>query len=144
MSRQLGPPPPTSPSVSHSMRWNIPEDTGPERALRVLLQNAGLRGYRLHWKKAPGRPDVAYPGRKVAIFVNGCFWHRCPRCQPPVPKSNSEFWVRKFQLNKERDQRKQTELERAGWTVLTVWECELKDDPGDVVRRVASSLRRAV
>jgi len=145
MSRQLGPPPPpTSPSVSHSMRGNRPEDTGPERALRVLLQNAGLRGYRLHWKKAPGRPDVAYPGRKVAIFVNGCFWHRCPRCQPPVPKSNSEFWVRKFQLNKERDQRKQTELERAGWTVLTVWECELKDDPGDVVRRVASSLRRAV
>jgi len=126
------------------MRGNRPEDTGPERALRVLLQNAGLRGYRLHWKKAPGRPDVAYPGRKVAIFVNGCFWHRCPRCQPPVPKSNSEFWVRKFQLNKERDQRKQTELERAGWTVLTVWECELKDDPGDVVRRVASSLRRAV
>ena len=56
--------------------------------------------------KAPGRPDIAYPGRKVAIFVHGCYWHHCPRCYPNLPKSNPEFWARKFELNRERDARK--------------------------------------
>jgi len=141
--RQLGPPPPpTSAAVSRSMRGNAPKNTGPELELRRLLWAAGLRGYRLHWKKAPGRPDLAFPGRKVAVFVNGCFWHRCPTCQPPAPRSHSEFWKRKFELNRERDVRKRHELEQSGWQVLTVWECALRRDPAHVVERVASVLEK--
>lgn len=106
-----------------------------------MLRQAGLPGYRLHWKKAPGRPDIAYPGRRVAIFVNGCFWHQCPHCQPSAPKSHSDYWSKKFELNRERDARKTTELEAAGWTVVTVWECELRDNPDAAVAKVAEALR---
>ena len=141
MPSKLGPPPKaTSRAVSRSMKGNRGRDTGPELELRRLLREAGQPGYRLHWKKAPGRPDVAYPGRRVAIFVNGCFWHRCPTCQPAEPKSNSEFWRRKFELNAERDARKQSELEQAGWTVIVIWECELRNDPAGVKARVTDAL----
>ena len=108
--------------------------------LRRLLREAGYPGYRLHWKQAPGTPDIAYPGRRVAIFVNGCFWHRCPHCTPPIPKSNSEFWETKFARNQERDARKVAQLEAAGWCVVTVWECELRDRPAEMVHRVLSAL----
>lgn len=141
MASKLGPPPePSSVAVSKSMRGNRGRDTKPELELRKLLREAGYPGYRLHWRKAPGRPDLAYPGRKVAIFVNGCFWHRCPKCQPAEPKAHSDFWRRKFELNAERDERKTRELEGSGWRVIIVWECELRDDPDAVVARVAEEL----
>lgn len=141
MPARLGPPPePTSDAVTRSMKGNRARDTKPELQLRRLLREAGYPGYRLHWKKAPGRPDIAYPGRRIAIFVNGCYWHRCPHCQPPTPKSHAEFWNRKFELNQERDARKKHELEEAGWTVVVVWECELTRTPDDVVRRIARIL----
>jgi len=125
------------------MRANKGKDTGPERALRSLLRDAGYPGYRLHWRKAPGRPDIAYPGRKVAVFVHGDFWHRCPRCKPPLPKTNREFWARKFALNVERDKRKVDALEQLGWTVLVVWECELRDDPDAVVALLTDVLQNS-
>lgn len=109
------------------MQANRGKDTGPELKLRRLLREAGFRGYRLHWKKAPGRPDIAYPGRKIAIFVNGCFWHRCPHCNPSTPKSNTDFWRAKFAANEVRDARKAAELQDAGWRVIAVWECEVAD-----------------
>lgn len=109
------------------MQGNRGKDTGPELRLRRLLREAGHPGYRLHWNKAPGHPDIAYPGRKIAIFVNGCFWHRCPHCSPPVPKSNAGFWEAKFAANQERDARKARELEAAGWRVVTVWECRIEE-----------------
>lgn len=134
-------PAPTSDAVSKAMRGNVAKDTTPELALRKMLRQAGWGGYRLHWKVA-GRPDIAYPGRKVAIFVNGCYWHRCPDCQPPIPKSNTEFWAEKFRRNQERDERKRAELEDAGWTVLTVWECEIRDKPDDVMGRLGQVFQR--
>ncbi len=141
MTRQLGPPPvATSPAVSRSMRGNVPKNTQPEIRLRQQLWAAGLRGYRLHWRKAPGRPDIAFPGRRLAVFVNGCFWHRCPNCQPAVPRSHSDFWARKFELNQERDARKQRELEQAGWRVITAWECELHDSPARAVDEIRAAL----
>lgn len=136
-------PPPSSESVSKSMKGNVAKDTTPELKLRRLLREAGWPGYRLHWKKAPGRPDIAYPGRKVAIFVNGCFWHRCPHCEPSIPKSNTEFWTEKFRRNKERDERKVGELEQAGWTVRTVWECQVRDDPQSVLGELTEALEEA-
>jgi len=122
------------------MQANRSKNTKPELELRRLLRAAGYPGYRLHWKKAPGHPDIAYPGRKVAIFVNGCFWHRCPHCEPPMPKSNAEFWEAKFVANRQRDVRKTAELEAAGWTVLTLWECHLKSRPADEVARIVTAL----
>lgn len=141
MARQLGPAPPaSSPAVSRSMKGNRGRDTSPEVFLRRLLRGAGFPGYRLHWGKVPGRPDIAFPGRRVAIFVNGCYWHRCPNCHPSLPKSNTAFWERKFELNQERDRRKTRELEALGWSVVTVWECELKRAPDIVVQRLTRTL----
>ena len=142
MASQLGPiPEPTSPAVTRSMKGNRGKNTSPELRLRQLLREAGYPGYRLHWKKAPGHPDIAYPGRKVAIFVNGCFWHRCPTCALPLPKRHGEFWRRKFELNVERDERKRKALESDGWKVVTIWECEVQEDIEGCVRKVKAALR---
>ena len=138
---KLGPPPhATSDAVSRSMRGNVRAGTKPELRLRRLLRDAGYSGYRLHWKQAPGTPDIAYPGRKIAIFVNGCFWHRCPHCSPAMPKSHADFWARKFARNEERDARKVEQLESSGWQVMTVWECRLREHPGAVLEQLATSL----
>ena len=112
------------------MRGNKRKDTKPELLVRRRLRDAGLGGYRLPWKAA-GRPDIAWPGKKVAIFVNGYFWHRCPHCDLPIPKSNVEYWVVKFEANIERDHRKISQLEEAGWKVHVIWECQLKKDAID-------------
>jgi len=104
------------------------KDTKPELLLRKALREVGAPGYRLHWKKAPGRPDIAYPGKKLAVFVHGCYWHRCPHCGPSMPKTHTEFWTKKFERNQERDARKVRELKEAGWDVIVVWECEIKND----------------
>lgn len=114
-----------SEAVHKSMQGNKRADTRPELLLRTLLRSSGLTGYRLQWK-IPGRPDIAWLGKKVALFVNGCFWHRCPRCNPAMPKTNAGYWSAKFAANQERDRRVRAELEDAGWIVHTVWECELK------------------
>lgn len=124
------------------MRANRARDTGPELRIRRALRGAGLGGYRLNWKKAPGRPDIAYPGRQLAIFVHGCYWHHCPRCYPNVPKTNSAFWARKFELNQERDARKRANLEGAGWAVIEAWECDLRNELDRITLEVKSRLSR--
>jgi DNA mismatch endonuclease (patch repair protein) len=90
----------------------------------------------------PGRPDIAFPRLKLAIFVHGCFWHRCPHCQPPLPKAHRAFWKRKFALNAERDERKRRQLEAAGWDVLEIWECKVKKNPAEQAFRVRRMLER--
>jgi len=106
-------------------RAPIPES---ETTLRKALYREGLSGYRIHWKKVPGRPDIAYPGKKIAIFVNGCYWHRCPYCNPPFPKTHVEFWQNKFDDNVARDKRKIHDLEQMNWHVLVFWECQIRDN----------------
>lgn len=129
-------------AIRKSMRGNKRADTKPEMLVRQHLREAGLTGYRLQWKKAPGRPDIAFPGRRIAIFVNGCFWHRCPNCHPSMPKRNTEFWEAKFRRNMERDARALAELEELGWTAITIWECELKRDRIDeTMARVIDQIR---
>jgi DNA mismatch endonuclease (patch repair protein) len=122
------------------MKGNVRSGTKPELTMRRLLREAGFPGYRINWKKAPGTPDIAYPGRKIAIFVNGCFWHRCPHCNPAMPTSHGDFWERKFKRNQERDSRKVEELQAAGWRVVTVWECELASRPHDVAVQLLAIL----
>lgn len=135
-----------SEATHHVMPANKSKNTKPELVVRSRLRSAGLPGYRLHWKKAPGRPDVCYPGRKVAIFVNGCFWHRCPHCQLPLPKTNVEFWRAKFARNRARDARDNALLVSEGWTVVVVWECRLKgerlDQTMDQVQRIVRDAGR--
>lgn len=124
-AHRLCAPPASSEAVRKSMKGNKRANTKPELLVRQRLRKAGLTGYRLQWK-VPGHPDVAWPGKRVALFVNGCFWHRCPRCKPRMPKSNVEYWVVKFQRNVERDERSVSELEALGWKVHVIWECQLR------------------
>ncbi len=102
-------------------------DTGPEMIVRRLLFSLGYR-YRLHGKKLPGKPDLVFAGRRKVVFVHGCFWHGhdCKR-GARIPATRAEYWTAKVIRNKDRDARNASSLEQAGWDVLTVWECELKD-----------------
>ena len=118
-------PPASSEAVHKSMVSNKRANTKPELLVRKRLREAGLTGYRLQWK-VPGRPDVAWPGKRIALFVNGCFWHRCPHCNLPLPKSNVEYWHIKFERNVERDERNLAALRDMGWRVHVIWECQLK------------------
>ncbi len=126
---------PEKESTSAIMSANKGKDTKPELIFRKALFKAGLRGYRLHWKIA-GKPDITYPGRKIAIFINGCFWHRCPHCKPHMPRSNTEYWERKFSKNKERDKKNERVLKEAGWQVLVIWECQLKENLEKCIQQV--------
>lgn len=132
---------PEKDATSRSMRSNKGKDTGPELMLRHALRERGHAGYRLNWKKAPGRPDICFVGKKIAIFVNGCFWHRCPKCNLPLPKTNTEFWINKFKRNEERDRLKEEELKAAGWRVITVWECEIRENVVDVAEKISNNLK---
>ena len=125
MTEKLAAPQASSEAVRHSMQGNKRADTKPELVMRRRLREAGLGGYRLQWK-VPGRPDIAWPGKKVALFVNGCFWHRCPYCHPSMPKSHVEYWSVKFARNQERDVANILKLQDTGWHVHVVWECQLK------------------
>ena len=102
------------------------ENTRPELLVRHLLFGLGYR-YRLHAKNLPGRPDIVFRSRRCAVFVNGCFWHGHDCRRSSIPTSNVEFWRRKIDGNRERDRRVLKELRRAGWRVLTVWQCQTKD-----------------
>lgn len=123
---------------SHIMASIRSADTKPEMVLRRLLHAGGLR-YRLHARNLPGKPDIVFPGRNVAVFVHGCFWHRHPRCHwCTTPASNSEFWSAKFAENVKRDQRCVGDLLDLGWRVATVWECALR---GQEALRTATLLQ---
>jgi DNA mismatch endonuclease (patch repair protein) len=100
--------------------------TAPEMIVRRLVHAAGYR-YRLHAKALPGKPDLVFPARRKAIFVNGCFWHGHGCKIGRLPKSRPEFWVPKIARNKERDADKATALEKLGWQIITIWQCETKD-----------------
>jgi len=103
-------------------------NTRPEITVRKVLFSLGYR-YRLNDRKLPGKPDIVLPRYKSAIFVHGCFWHHhsgCKKSQYPI--TNSEFWKKKITSNVERDQKNIEQLEKLGWTVLVVWECESKQE----------------
>ena len=102
------------------------KNTKPEELVRLYLFSHGFR-YRKNVGTLPGKPDIVLPKYKTCVFVNGCFWHMHEGCKYFVwPEDNAEFWRRKLLANKERDKRNIELLERLGWTVITIWECELK------------------
>lgn len=104
-------------------------DTKPEVAVRRIVHGMGYR-FRLHRKDLPGKPDIMLPRHRAVIFVHGCFWHRHeePSCAlARLPKSRLEFWEPKLEANRLRDIRNKEALEAAGWRVLTIWECEVRE-----------------
>ena len=102
-------------------------DTAPELKVRRALRALGA-GYRLHRADLPGKPDIVMPGRKLAVFVHGCYWHGhdCARGSR-VPKDNRDYWIGKVERNRARDATSREALAALGWRVETIWECELKD-----------------
>ena len=109
------------------MRSIISKSTKPELVLRRFLFSKGYR-YRKNYNKLPGRPDIVFISRKIAIFVHGCFWHQHKDCEiTNKPRSNTTFWKEKFSKNLERDKRIQKDLEDMGWDPKVIWECEILD-----------------
>jgi DNA mismatch endonuclease (patch repair protein) len=102
------------------------ENTSPEITIRKMLRALGDSGYRLHRKDLPGKPDIVFVCRKLAMFVHGCFWHGhdCKR-GARIPKTNRKYWQKKINRNKKRDTENIAKLQAKSWKVLVVWECEL-------------------
>ena len=117
--------------------------TKPELKLRQALWRLGFR-YRVNDKKLPGKPDIVLPRYRTVIFVHGCFWHGHKDCKfYTVPKTNTEFWTAKITRNKERDQEVWRQLEAKGWSVIIVWECQLKKAALDeTIGRVRAEILR--
>lgn len=116
------------------------KDTKPEILIRSMLHRAGFR-FRKNVRDLVGKPDLVLPKYKAVVFVHGCFWHRHVGCQfASCPSSNTEFWQQKFLRTVERDVAIQQSLSERGWSVLTVWECEIKRDPADALARLITKL----
>ncbi|CAN5574839.1 very short patch repair endonuclease [soil metagenome] len=131
-------PVPTSASISQVMRGNRKVDTSPEVRLRSALHRAGLRFRKARMIEVDGlrvRPDVVFPRQRVAIFVDGCFWHSCPQ-HGTWPRTNSAYWIPKLQRNVERDHLVNAALTAGGWSVVRVWEHEVTIEVDATLERV--------
>lgn len=131
---------------SEIMRLVRRNNTSAELAVRKLLFSLGYR-YRVTSKGLPGTPDIVFLGRKKAIFVHGCFWHGHPGCSKArLPKSNTEYWASKIAGNVARDTRVASQLQALGWQVLSVWQCEIKDQERLRIRLIAflGSTKKAI
>lgn len=122
------------------MRAVRTQNTPPEMDLRRALFRLGLR-YRVHQRVAGTRPDVVFAGARVAVFVDGCFWHGCPD-HYTTPKNNAAFWRNRLEQNWARDRRNDEALRAAGWTVFRFWECEVTTNATSLAKRVAHELGR--
>lgn len=118
------------------------KDSQPELALRRVLHRLGLR-YRLHAKGLPGKPDLVFPRYKAVVFVHGCFWHRHDGCKiATTPKSNTLFWIEKFEKNVARDSRVASQLSELGWRVFVAWECDLSPTKAEATgKQLAEAIR---
>lgn len=131
------------PKRSYLMSRVKGKNTRPELSIRRLAYSLGLR-FRLHRRDLPGTPDLVFPRWKLALFMHGCYWHRhigCKLCT--TPKTRVEFWSAKFASNVDRDRQNVAELERQGWRVLIVWQCELRDPEAVTARLLDATVRRS-
>jgi DNA mismatch endonuclease, patch repair protein len=110
-----------------------------ERRFRGLLVGAGIRGWKVRPKGLPGSPDFFFPEELLAVFLDGCYWHACPRCGH-VPSVNRPFWSAKLQRNQERDREKERKLEESGYRFIRFWEHELQEAAGDCLDRLRAAL----
>lgn len=123
--------------------WNMSRikgrDTGPEMKLRRYLFGEGVR-YRVNYDVV-GKPDIAFIGQKIAVFVHGCFWHLHGCENSVVPKTRRKFWLKKLNGNKSRDQKVRRALEAEGWDVIIVWECDIEQDVAEAARPIINTIR---
>lgn len=128
---------------SYNMSQIKGKNTKPEILVRKFLFSRGLR-YRLHDSKLPGKPDIILRKFKTVIFINGCFWHGHDNCKYYiVPKTRTEFWLNKIEGNKRRDFENKTKLEKLGWNIIVVYECELKKNTQkETLENILISLKR--
>lgn len=113
-----------------------------EWRLRSYLIRSGLRGWKVHSNEFLGTPDFAFPNSRVLIFIDGCYWHGCPKCGH-IPKTNLPYWTAKIGRNKTRDKKYSRELSKQGFKVIRIWECALKKDPERCLRRILVSVQGA-
>ena len=113
-------------------------NTKPELIVKKMMDG---RVFRYQPKGILGNPDFANKRKKIAVFVDGCFWHKCPACYKP-PSSNRKFWNEKIRMNVERDKKANLSLRKAGWMVVRVWEHEIKERPQLVVSRIARKIKQ--
>jgi DNA mismatch endonuclease, patch repair protein len=126
---------PKSEAISRVMSANKGKNTSLELKFKKVLRAAKISGWRSHGN-LPGRPDIIFPKEKLAVFVNGCFWHACPKCNLVAPKANRVFWKAKFDRNRKRDSKKLRELHALGWRTLVFWECELNQAPRKAILKL--------
>lgn len=124
---------------SYNMSRIRGRNTKPEVLMRRLLWQSGVRGFRLH-AKVPGKPDIYFPKKKIAVFIDGCFWHGCPVCRL-TPATNAAFWKEKILRNKARDAVVNVLLKKEGIRVVRVWEHQIRRKPGKPVQRIAGMLK---
>jgi DNA mismatch endonuclease, patch repair protein len=115
------------------------KNTSPELIIRKMLFAEGHRGYRIYYD-LPGRPDIVFVKKKIAIFIDGCFWHKCP-FDFQEPATRKEFWLKKIDSNVERDKRVNDTLQSEGWIVLRFWEHEVKKDPNNVIEKILERIK---
>ncbi len=111
-----------------------------EWKIRAALIRAGVRGWKLNAKDVPGRPDFSFSAQRIAVFLDGCFWHGCRKCRR-IPASNTEYWNAKISRNRLRDRKVSATLREDGWHVLRVWEHEIARSTADVTRKILAVLR---
>lgn len=114
-------------------------NTTPELILRKILYSNGLRGYRLHCKLIMGKPDIVFVKNKIAIFVDGCFWHKCPECFIK-PQTKTAFWMKKINSNVKRDKKTNVVLRSDGWKVIRFWEHEIYLTPDKCFGRIKKNI----
>ena len=138
-------PSPLNAIVRRNMRTMPTRNSSPEMELRRVLHGGGLR-YRLHAASLPGRPDITFAAGKVAVFVDGCFWHACP-VHGTLPRNNRAWWRQKLLANRRRDREKDRQLEALGWLAIHVWEHENMNVAASriarIVRAAAGQRRRS-
>lgn len=127
-------PAPLNPAVSAQMKRMPRSSSGPEVLIRRELHGRGLR-FRVNHRGLPGRPDIAFTAARIAVFVDGCFWHSCPD-HGILPKNNREWWQHKLERNVGRDHEKDIQLENMGWTVVHVWEHERPSAAADTIQQL--------
>jgi DNA mismatch endonuclease (patch repair protein) len=132
-------PAPLNAKVSAQMQRMPRSSSGPELLLRRELHHRGLR-FRINHRSLPGRPDIAFTAARIAVFVDGCFWHSCSD-HGILPKNNRHWWREKLARNVERDREKDTQLENMGWTVVHVWEHERPSAAADTIQQLWTSAR---
>ena len=129
--------------TSRVMSANRGKGTRPELILKRELRKDKIGPARYNFSGLVGRPDVVFPHDGVAIFVNGCFWHGCPQCKMPLPKTNRQFWKKKFERNKERDKKNVRELRKLKWKTIIIWEHEINGNLPRAVKKIERALNAA-